>query len=95
MVIAKKGKKRWFQIVGPKIFRNFVLGESYVYDVNNLMGKKLKVNLSKLVETKKHNADILFRVNEIKDNVAYANIIGYKILDSYLKRIQSLELNLY
>lgn len=87
MAVAKKGKKKWFQVVAPGLFRGIPLGESYVYDVNSIKNKKLKINLSKLVETKKHNAEIVFRVNEIKDNVAYTEVRGYSILDSYLKRI--------
>ena len=87
MAIVKKGKKKWYQIAGPKMFRGTILGESYVYDAKTLVGKKLKVNLSKLTETRKHNSEILFKIENVKDNVAYANIFGYTMLDSYTKRI--------
>jgi len=87
MAVVKKGKKKWFQIVGPKNFRKSTLGESYVYSVDSLVGRKLHVNLSDLGEGKRRNVDILFRIKEVKDNVAYAEVIGYKILESYIKRV--------
>ena len=87
MAIVKKGKKKWYQIVGPKMFKGAILGESYVYDAKTMIGKRLKVNLSKLAETKKSNADILFRIDSVKDNTAYTNILGYTMLDYYTKRI--------
>ena len=42
----RKGKKRWISIVGPREFRNNILGESYVIDPDMLIGKKVKLNLS-------------------------------------------------
>ena len=42
----KKGKKVWIKIMAPAEFNGIELGESYVYEPESLIGKKLDVNLS-------------------------------------------------
>ena len=93
MVEAKKAaikvkKKRWIQIVAPKIFREMVLGESYVSELDQLVGKRIKTSLMSITgEPKKQNTVIIFRVTSIKESKALTEVIGYGIRSSLIKRL--------
>ena len=90
MVVSKttKGKKKWISIVGPATLKNNFLGESYVYDPQILIGRKLKLNLSQVLgDMRKQNVNLGFKIKELKGNEAYAEIIYYEIVPAYVKRM--------
>lgn len=89
MVISiKKGKKRWIKVIGPVEFNNILLGESYVIDPNNLLGKKIQLNLSNLIgDMKRQNIVVGFKIKEIKGNDAYAELISYGMLQTHIRRL--------
>ncbi|MEK6826368.1 MAG: hypothetical protein AABX08_03660 [Nanoarchaeota archaeon] len=86
--ITKKRKKSWVKIIAPREFRNAELGESLVYSPQDLIGKRLNVNLSTLIgDMRKQNTNILFKIEEIKGSQAIANIISFEILPAHIKRM--------
>ncbi len=85
--VVKGKKKKWHGIVAPELFKGVSLGESYVYDISNLIGKKLRVNLGSLRFDKKQNVRIIFRITDVKENNAYTELIGYEVYGAYLKRL--------
>src|SRR3989344_5529035 len=85
---VKKGKKQWVEIVGSSDFKNQYLGESYVSDINQLLGKTVMVNASRLLDDmKKQQATITFKVNEIKGDQALAIVVAYEMLSAHVRRL--------
>ena len=86
--IVRKGKKGWVKIVGPKYFRSVEIGESYVYSSNDLIGKKLKINLSVLSgDMRKQHVNIGFKVVEASGSQAVADIYSYEIVGAHVRRM--------
>ena len=64
--LVKVKKKRWCQIIGPKIFRDTILGETAVIDPNMLINRALTVNLMTLTnDIKKQNINVSFLINKV------------------------------
>lgn len=88
LVGTKIKRKKWFPIIAPKIFRNTVLGETYVSDEQSMLGKNIKVNLMSLTgDIKKQNIEIDFVVEKVENNKAIADIIGYHMVTTSVKRL--------
>lgn len=84
----KKRKKHWFQIVASRQFNHREIGETTVYSPEDVMGKTASVNLMNLVnDIKKQHINVKFRVNEVKDNTGYTELISYQIVPTHIKRI--------
>ena len=75
---VKKVKKRWVNVVAPVEFSSVDLGASYCVEPEDLIGRKMKVNLMHLTrEMKKQNTRITFELNEIKDGKAQTKVCAY------------------
>ena len=88
--MAKKAakKKKWFEVVAPKAFQEQIIGESTAFELRDLIGKKLTVNLMSLTnDPKKQGISITFKITSQKGDKAATEVIGYKILPSSIKRI--------
>ncbi|MCF7867003.1 hypothetical protein K9L67_03250 [Candidatus Woesearchaeota archaeon] len=84
----KRKKKVWYSIHAPKLLNNDFLGETYVYDKEQMQGKTLKLNLSTITgNIKKQNMDISFEVTTVVDNKAITKITGVTLTNSYIKRL--------
>lgn len=80
-------KKKWYQIVGPRVFREMRLGETLVYDPQSMLNKILKINLMNLTrEVKRQNVNIKFQITQIKGEQAFAEIIGYEMIPATIRR---------
>ena len=85
--VAKLKKKQWYPILAPKQFDNVVIGETLVYEPNQMLGKTLSHSLMNLInDTKRQNINIHFKVVEVEGNNAKTSIIGYQIIPSSIKR---------
>lgn len=85
--VTKLKKKQWYPILAPKQFDNVVLGESLVYEPQQMLGKTLSHSLMNLInDTKRQNISIHFRVVEVEGTNAKTNIVGYEIVPSSVKR---------
>lgn len=84
----KAKKKRWYQIVGPRLFKEAVLGETYVDDLGSMLGKTLKINLMGLTnDMKQQNVNIKFQISEIRGDKACTNVIGYEVIPATIRRL--------
>ena len=73
--------------MAPKQFDNVVIGETLVYEPNQMLGKTLSHSLMNLTnDTKRQNINIHFKVVEVEGNNAKTSIIGYQIIPSSIKR---------
>jgi len=88
MAKTKVLKKEWYPIVGPKLFRNAVIGESYVYELDKIVGKGLRQNLMNLSnDVKRQNVTIDFRVGKVENGKAFAEMTGYRMVPASIKRL--------
>jgi ribosomal protein S3AE len=88
MAKAKVIKKEWYPILAPKIFQNAVLGETYVYEPEQIIGKGITKNLMSLTnDVKRQNININFEVADVKNGKAFTNIMGYYMVQSSIKRL--------
>tara|TARA_Y100000310_G_scaffold128087_1_gene127246 strand:- start:4073 stop:4723 length:651 start_codon:yes stop_codon:yes gene_type:complete len=85
---AKVKKKAWFDIVASADFNNAAIGQSYVDEKEQLVGKTIKVNLNELTgDPKKQNILIQFKINELKGEKGIASVVGFKLNTSSIKRM--------
>ena len=88
MVKPKIARKGWYPILAPKLFQNAVLGETYVYEPQEMVGKGIVSNLMGLTnDIKRQNINIGFRINSVENGKAFADVIGYYMLNSSIKRM--------
>lgn len=80
-------KKNWYKIIAPRSFRGQTIGETLLDSAEKLVNKTVTANLSSLIgDMKKQGIVIKFKVNLVKPEGAYTEIIGYRILPATLKR---------
>lgn len=86
--LKKKAKKIWVPIIAPDEFRSREIGETYVYLPEQLLNRIITVNLAGLIDDpKKQNMNVMFKINEIKENKGQTEIVGYTLSSSYQKRL--------
>ena len=88
MVKVKIAKKEWYPIIAPKVFQNAVLGETTVYEPQQMMGKGLTINLMTLTnDAKRQNININFEVVDVQNGKGLANVVGYSMVQSSIRRM--------
>ena len=88
MAKPKVMKKEWYPIVAPKIFGNAVLGETYVYEPEQMVGKGITRNLMSLTnDVKRQNINVSFKVNSVQNGKAFADVMSYYMAQSSIKRL--------
>jgi len=86
--ITKIRKKKWYPLIAPRMFRNAVLGETFVYDENAMIGKTVAENLMNLTgDFKKQNTNINFVVTKIENSKALTEIKGFNMIPTSLRRL--------
>ncbi|MFP4424769.1 MAG: hypothetical protein ACLFP2_06105, partial [Candidatus Woesearchaeota archaeon] len=86
--VTKAKKKKWFQIIAPKLFMEQSLGETPAVEINDLMNKKLTVNMMSLTrDPKKQGVAATFTINGIRDGQAITALTGYRIVPTTIKRM--------
>lgn len=88
---AKAGiikKKRWVQIVAPPLFNSQVLGESYVGEPEELVGRKVSVSLMTLTgDPHKQNTAVSFIITGVDNGRVVSEMVGYKLSPAAVKRL--------
>ncbi|MEK6907311.1 MAG: hypothetical protein AABW45_02190 [Nanoarchaeota archaeon] len=83
-----KKKKKWFGIIAGPEFKNAEIGETLSNEDAPLVGRTLEVNLANInQDPKSQNIKIKFKIKEVKGNEAYAEVISYAMLSTYVKRV--------
>jgi len=85
---AKIRKKIWVSLVAPKIFREMEVGQTYVYEAEQTIGKTITANLMSLTnDMKKQNVSVKFKVKEIKEGKGQLDIMGMYIIPTSIRRL--------
>ena len=88
MAKAKLIKKAWYPILAPKIFHNTLLGETYVYEPEQMVGKSITQSLMNLTrDVKRQNININFKVVGVQNGKGVTDVIGYYMAQSSIKRM--------
>lgn len=81
-------RKVWYRVVGPKLFGQMEIGETYLASPEMAMGRNLKVNLKDLTgNMKDQNAYVKFTVDEIEGTTLKASASGYELTATSIKRM--------
>lgn len=82
-------KKQWVKILAPKVFNSMELGETYVHEKREAIGKTLSVNIMTLGQGgyRRQNIDVSFRVTGLHDEKAVTEFLGYRIIPSAIRRM--------
>jgi len=82
-----KGKE-WYVLIAPKMFKEKIIGETPVGDPKTLIGRRVDVNLIKLIDDlSKYYMKFYFKVNDIKEKKAYTEFDGLECLTDYISRL--------
>ena len=88
MAKVKEVKKYWVGVYSTHEFGNSEIGEIPYTEVKTLNGRILKLNLSLLTnDSRKQNAELAFKIINSDGKRANTELIGYKILNAYIKRV--------
>ena len=81
-------KKIWLPLVATDFFNKAHLGEAYLYEPQEAVGKHVSANLAMLTrDPKKQNVNVTFLVTHIAENKGMTRLIKYLIIPSSMKRL--------
>ncbi|HLD39822.1 MAG TPA: hypothetical protein VJB13_01650 [Candidatus Nanoarchaeia archaeon] len=81
-------RKIWYRVVGPKLFGQMELGESYLASPEGAIGRNLKVNLKDVTgNMKDQNAYVKFTIDEVEGTTLKASASGYELTATSVKRM--------
>jgi ribosomal protein S3AE len=81
-------KKRWVAILAPKLFNEQLLGESYVEEPSNLVGRCVSVSLMTLTgDPQKQNVSVSFKIVAVQNDMVTTELTGYKLLPAAAKKM--------
>jgi small subunit ribosomal protein S3Ae len=84
----KVRKKRWVQVLAPKIFREVVIGEVPLYEADQLKGRRMTVNMMTLTNNPKNQSiQVKIIVSEVKEGKGLTDLTGFETMPGSLKRI--------
>ncbi|MFH1915777.1 MAG: hypothetical protein ABIJ21_00795 [Nanoarchaeota archaeon] len=86
-IVQKKKKKKWIPLIAGEPFSGKQIGECPVYETPQLLGRMVTVNYMTLTgDMKKQHINLSFKVTDIKEGQAHAEITRYVIIPSSLRR---------
>jgi small subunit ribosomal protein S3Ae len=87
MASKLKGKE-WYQIVAPKFFGDFTIGETMAIDPNQIKGRVIETSLTDITgDANKYYLKFFFKIDDIKENKALTKFVGHDCTRDYLSRI--------
>ncbi len=87
MVSKLKGKE-WYQIVAPKFFGDFVIGETLAFNSEQLKGRVIETSLSDLTgDVNKYYIKLFFKVENVNGSSAVTQFVGHDCTRDFIARI--------
>jgi len=85
-VVVKK--KRWVQIVAPKLFSEQIIGESFVGEPQELVGRSVSVSLMVLTgDPQKQATSMSFKITGVQNDRVSTELVGLKVLPAAAKKL--------
>jgi len=83
----KVKKKRWFSIICPKSLGEKFIGETYLGEASEAVGRTITTNLMQVTgDIKSQSSSITFVISGVKDNKLTTDFVGYQFSPSSIKR---------
>ena len=81
-------RKKWLPMKASKFFDSEPLGECYVTDAQQLLGRTVTANLANLTgDIRQQSVTLKFIVNSLDGEVGVADVIGYEMAPPAVRRI--------
>ncbi|SRR3989344_7120353 len=86
--MAKVQNKVWCEVLASKHFNSVPMGETPCFEPAKLVGRALTVSYATITnDMKRQHIKLNFLIDNVADNKAMTNLIGYSMSPSYLKRL--------
>jgi len=83
-----KAKKRWVEILAPKVFNSMPIGETHIYDAREGIGKIVSVNMMSLTKNpKKQGVNAKFIVTGQHEDKLTTDFLGLRIMPPVVRRM--------
>jgi len=83
----RKGKKRWFPVLGPKSYNETEITRITAYDPESLLNRHITIILKALTNSARDsNVSIKLKINQVKGDTAYTDNIGIETSDNQVSR---------
>lgn len=81
-------KKRWYELIAPRLFNEQVLGETFGAEPQSIVGRNTTLNLMNLTrDIKKQNTNVTFRIREVQGQKAHTDLVALYIIPTTIKRL--------
>lgn len=81
-------KKRWFNIVAPELFKGQLIGQTYLGDVPEAVGRSVSVNMSTLIgDSSRQNSKATFIITGANGENLQTSFVKFQIVPSALKKM--------
>lgn len=85
---VRKGKRKWYPIQAPSVFEGKSIGETFVYEPEELAGRQMAINLMHLTgNPKKQNTKVFFQVTHVVEGTAKTKTLGLEMQHSGIRRL--------
>ncbi len=87
-VVDKWKLKQWYTVLAPELFNKQELGEVVSADPDKLIGRTMKVQLSKLINQKKQSTlftNVIFKIDAVSGKTATTKLKGHAMAESYIR----------
>ncbi len=81
-------KKVWVPIIAPELFTNQQIGETYLEEPSQGVGRQVKVSLMVLTgDPQRQNVAISFKIHKAENNQLFTQTIGYSIVPAAVRKM--------
>ncbi len=85
---AKLKRKVWYRIISPKIFGQREIGETYLENPEQAVGRTVSFNLKELTgNVKDQSYDVVFKITRVDGSQLRTATVGYVLSPTYVKRV--------
>lgn len=81
-------KKKWIEILAPKVFNQQSVGETYVFDIREAIGKPVTINLMALTKShRKQGTNVMFKITGQHEGKLTTDFMGIRIMPPVVRRM--------
>jgi len=81
-------KKKWVEILAPKVFNQQPIGETYVFEAREAIGKPITVNLMALTNShRKQGTNVMFKISGQHEGKLITDFTGLRIMPPVVRRM--------
>jgi len=86
--LKKKGKKEWYQLIAPDVFKNQELGEILAYDAKDLLGRQIRLDYSVLTNNPRDRSkNFTLKIKDVVEKKARTTPIKVLYSTAHVQRM--------